>query len=65
MDGVSLIARIFGIGIILTVAEMVLDKSNKNDIAFGLGLAGIVIVMLIVISKVSQLFNAVTTMFNL
>ena len=65
MEGVALIAKIFGIGIILVIAEMVLDKSNKSDIAFGIGLAGIGIVMLLVLPLIFRLFNTVTTTFSL
>jgi hypothetical protein len=44
---------------------MVLDKSNKNDIAFGLGLAGIIVVMLLVVPQIFKLFSMVTTTFGM
>lgn len=65
MDGVALIAKIFGIGVILVISEMVLDKSNKNDIAFGLGLAGMGIVMLLVVPLIFRLFSMVTSTFGM
>ena len=64
-DGVALIAKLFGLGIILTIAEMVLNKSGKNDVAFGIGLAGVAIIMIIVVAQVAKLFGTVTTMFSL
>jgi stage III sporulation protein AC len=65
MSGIPLIAKIFGIGIILAIGEMVLDKSNKNDVAFGLGLAGIIVVMLLVVPQIFRLFSMVTTTFGM
>jgi hypothetical protein len=47
------------------IAEMILDKSNKNDVAFALGLAGIVIIMLLVVPQIFSLFSTVTNTFGM
>jgi stage III sporulation protein AC len=59
------IAKIFGIGIVLCVADMVLTKSDKKDVAFWLGLAGIVFIMFIVVPMIGRIFNEVKTIFSI
>lgn len=65
MDGVPLIAKIFGVGVILIIGETVLDKGNKADIAFALGLGGVIIVMVWVTPLIFKLFSSVTTTFGM
>ena len=59
------IARIFGIGIILCVADMILSKSDKKDVAFWLCLAGIAVIMAMVVPQIGQLFNEVQSIFKI
>lgn len=61
----DIIAKIFGIGIVLCVGDMLLSKSDKKDVAFWLGLAGIVVIMAIVIPQVGRLFDQVRTIFHM
>lgn len=57
------IAQIFGIGIVLCVADMILSKSDKKDVAFWLGLAGVAIIMAMVVPQIGRLFNEVKSIF--
>lgn len=65
MEGIPLIAKIFGVGVILIIGETVLDKGNKNDIAFALGLGGVIVVMVWVTPLIYRLFQSVTTTFGM
>lgn len=58
------IAKIFGMGIVLCVADMILAKSGKQDIAFWIGIAGVVIIMAMVVPQLGQLFNRVKSIFS-
>jgi stage III sporulation protein AC len=58
-------AKIFAIGILLCVTDIILSKSGKNDVAFWLSLAGLALIMAMVVPQISQLFKNVLTMFNL
>ena len=59
------IAKIFGIGIVLSVADMILVKAGKNDVAFWLGLAGLAIVMAMVVPQIGHFFDDVKSIFHM
>ena len=61
---VTIIFKIAAIGILITVITQVLKKSDRDDIATLVALAGLVIVLTIVIGMISELFNAIRTFFD-
>ncbi|MBQ6922857.1 MAG: stage III sporulation protein AC [Clostridia bacterium] len=62
---VDIIFKIATIGILITVITQVLKKSDRDDIATLVALAGLVIVLTIVIGMVNDLFGTVKNIFNL
>ncbi len=62
---VNLIFRIAAIGIVITVINKVLYQSGREEMAMMTTLAGVVVVLMMVISLVSNLFDSVRTMFHL
>ena len=62
---VDLIFKIAAIGIIVAVLNQVLIRAGREDQAMMTTLAGIVVVLFIIISMISQFFSAVKTMFML
>lgn len=62
---VNLIFKIAAIGIITAVLHRVLVQSGKEDIAMMTTLAGTIVVLLMIISMISRLFDTVRTMFQL
>lgn len=62
---VSLIFKIVAIGILTAVSSIVLKHSGKDEIASLITLAGVVIVLSIVLSMISDLFTSVKTLFSL
>ena len=58
---VTIIFKIAAIGILITVITQVLKKSDRDDIATLVALAGLVIVLTLVIGMISELFNAIRT----
>ena len=62
---VNLIFKIAAIGILITVITQVLKKSDRDDIATLVSLAGLIIVLSLVINMISELFEAIKTIFNL
>lgn len=62
---VEIIFKIAAIGILITVICQVLKKSDREDIATLVSLAGLIIVLTIVIGMVSDLFNSIRDIFNL
>lgn len=63
MLDITILFKIGGAGIILVILDKVLTGSGKSEIAAITNIAGIVIILIMVISLISQLFSTVKTMF--
>jgi len=62
---VNVIFKIAAIGILITVITQVLKKSDRDDIATLVSLAGLIIVLTLVINMVSELFETIKNIFYL
>lgn len=62
--GVDLIFKIAAIGILVSVLNLVLKHSGREEQAMMTTLVGLVAVLMMVIKELSTLFNTVKTMFN-
>lgn len=62
---VDLIFKIAAIGIITSVLTRILYQSGKDEIATITGIAGTVVVLLMVVGLIAKLFETVKTMFQL
>lgn len=65
MLDLSLIFKIGGVGIMLVILDKVLKASGKEEFATLANLVGLVIILTMVISLISKLFDSVKTMFML
>lgn len=63
MNDISILFKIGGAGIILVIIDKVLTSSGKSDIAAITNIAGVVIILLMIVSIIGDLFNTVKTMF--
>lgn len=62
---IDLIFKIAGVGIIVSVLNIVLKKADRDDQAMLMCLAGIVVVLLMLIDEISQLFDTLKNLFAL
>lgn len=62
---IDLLFKIAGIGILVAVLNQVLSKAGREDQAMLTTLTGVIIVLMIVIAKISELFNMVRDTFSL
>ena len=62
---INLIFKIAAVGIIVTVLNQVLTKAGREDQAMMTTLTGLIIVLMIVITEISNLFETVRTVFKL
>lgn len=62
---VNMIFKIAAVGILVAVLNQVLVRTGREEQAMMVALAGIVIVLMMVITMISNLFNTVRTMFQL
>lgn len=62
---VDLIFKIAAIGIVVAVLNQVLKKSDRDEQATMVTLAGLIVVLMIIVQQISDLFALVKTLFNL
>ena len=62
---ISLIIKVAGVGMLISIVNIVLEKADKKDWASFTTLAGVIIVLGMVLTEISSLFNTVKTMFQL
>ena len=63
MNDISILLKIGGAGIILVILDKVLTSSGKSDIAAITNIAGVVIILLMIVSIIGDIFSTVKTMF--
>ena len=62
---VSLILKIAGVGILVSVASQILTKTGREEQAMFVTVAGIVIVLLFLVGEIEQLFDTIQTLFGI
>lgn len=62
---VDFIFRIAGIGIIVAVLNLVLARSGREEQAMLTTLAGLIVVLIMVVTEIGTLFETVKSVFNL
>ena len=62
---VSILFKIGAIGILATVISQLFQHQGRGDLATLTGLAGLVIVLVIVLGMVGDLFDTIKTLFDL
>ena len=62
---IDFVFRIAGIGILVTVIGQVLSRAGRDDIAMLATLSGLVVVLLMVVSLISDFFTRIRGMFAL
>lgn len=65
MPDVNVIFKIAGVGILISVLNMVLKQAGKEEQAQMLTLVGVVVVLLMVIQLIQRLFEDVRAVFGL
>ncbi len=61
---IDLIFKIAAVGIIVSILNQVLSRSGRDEQATMTTLAGLVVVLMIVASKIAELFDLVKTLFE-
>ena len=63
--GVSLIFKIAAVGILVTILSQVLKHSGREEHAFLISLAGLVLVLSWIVPYIYELFQTIQTLFAL
>lgn len=61
---IDLIFKIAAVGIIVSILNQVLARSGRDEQATMTTLAGLVVVLMMVVQKISELFDLVKTLFH-
>ena len=63
--GVSLIFRIAAVGILVTILSQVLKHSGREEQAFLVSLAGLILVLTWIVPYIYELFTTIQALFSL
>ncbi len=64
-SGIDLIFKIAAIGIVVSVLHNLLNQAGKSELGIMTSLAGLMVALILVVQKVSQLFDTVKSLFEL
>ena len=62
---ISLLIKTVGVGILVAVANQILQKTGRDEQAMLVTVVGVVIVLLMVVSEIGTLFDTVRSVFEL
>ena len=62
---ISLIIKIAGIGMLVSVASQILSKSGRDEQAMLVTIAGIIAALMLLISQISDLFDMIVSAFGM
>lgn len=62
---ISIIFKIAAVGLITAILNQVLKKSDKDEIAMLVTLAGLVIVLIMIVNMIGQLFDTLKAVFGM
>ena len=61
---VDLIFRIAAVGILVAVLNLLLARAGRDEQALMTTVAGLIIVLILIIEKISDLFSLIKTLFS-
>lgn len=61
---IELILRIAAIGVIVSILNVLLKKSDREEQAMMITLAGLIVVLIMVIQEIGNLFEAIKDIFG-
>ena len=62
---VDLIFKIAAVGIIVTILNTLLKKADRDDQAFMITLAGLIVVLMMMVNEIGALFDTIKSVFGL
>ncbi|MBR6921914.1 MAG: stage III sporulation protein AC [Clostridia bacterium] len=62
---IDIIFKVAGVGLLVAVTYVVLSKSGRDEMAMLLSLCGIVIILIMIVGRVSDLFTYIRASFGL
>lgn len=63
--GIDVVIKIAGVGILVAISCQLLKQTGRDDVAMIVGIAGIVLALMMVLTYISSLIESVKTIFGL
>ncbi len=61
---VGLILKVAGIGILVSVSSQILSKSGRDEQAMMVTIAGLIVVLVMIITELGELFSLIRSVFG-
>ena len=61
----GLILKVVGVGLLVSVACQILNKTGRDEQSMLVSVAGVVIIMLMLVGEISELLQTIRTMFGI
>ena len=61
---VSLILKVAGIGLLVSISSSILNKSGRDEQAMLVTVAGIIVVMLMLVGEIGELIKSLQSVFG-
>lgn len=61
---IGLLLKIAGVGVLVSIASIILNKSGRDEQAMLVTVGGIVVVMLMLVGEIGKLFESVRSIFG-
>jgi stage III sporulation protein AC len=62
---ISLILKVAGVGILVAVSCQILGKYGRDEQSMFVGMAGIIVVLLLLVGELSELYDTLRDVFGL
>ena len=62
---IGLLLKIAGVGVLVSITSVILNKSGRDEQAMLVTVAGIVVVMLMLVGEIGALFDTVRSVFGM
>ena len=62
---VSLLLRVAGVGLIVSVMYQILSKSGRDEQAMLVSLTGVILILLMLVGEISQLLSTIRAAFGI
>lgn len=62
---ISLIIKIAGVGLLVAIASQILSKAGRDEQAMFVTIAGIIVTLMLLISRIRELFDLILSVFGI
>lgn len=62
---IALVLKIAGVGLVVAVAHQILQKSGRDELATYVSVAGVIVVMLLLVTEIDTLFQTIRRIFGI